>query len=83
MTYAQTMASWEQLHLPFLADADAQTDLLRKMDGYRKAIAVDYACELAHQKLSATARDHARAIRQPGFNTKKRRDERHEEETLG
>jgi hypothetical protein len=60
-TYAETMWLWEQLHLDFLKAADNQIDPLQKMDGYRKAIAVDYACELAHQKLSAIARDFARA----------------------
>jgi hypothetical protein len=59
-TYARTMALWEQLHTPFLAAADAESDPLRKMDGYRKTITVDYACELAHQKLSAVARQFAR-----------------------
>jgi hypothetical protein len=62
-TYARTMSLWEQLHTPFLAAADAEPDPLRKMDGYRRAIAVDYACELAHQKLSAVARDYARLMR--------------------
>jgi hypothetical protein len=62
-TYAFTMSVWEQLHGPFLAAADAQRDPLQKMDGYRAAIAVDYACELAHQRLSDTARAYARSIR--------------------
>ena len=47
---------WQRLHLPFLAAADQQTDPVRKIDAYRKTIAVDYACELAHQKLADTAR---------------------------
>jgi len=55
-TYAETMSVWEMLHAPFLANADAQSDPIKKMDGYRKAIEVDYACELAHQNLSLTAR---------------------------
>jgi hypothetical protein len=59
-TYARTMSLWEQLHTPFLAAADAESDPLKKMDGYRRAIEVDYACELAHQKLSAVAREYAR-----------------------
>jgi hypothetical protein len=29
--------------------------LERKIDGYRRTIEVDYACELAHQRLSAVA----------------------------
>ena len=62
-TYAQTMRMWEQLHLSFVSDADHMSDSLRKMDAYRKAIAVDYACELAHQKLSAVAREYARQMR--------------------
>lgn len=59
-TYAQVMAIWERLHQPFLAAADAQEELLARMQGYRQAIAVDYACELAHQKFSDAARQMAR-----------------------
>jgi hypothetical protein len=62
-TYAQTMAMWEQLHAPFLAAADATAEPIRKIEAYRKTIRVDYACELAHQRLSETARElghHAR-----------------------
>jgi hypothetical protein len=55
-TYAQVMAMWERLHAPFLAAADMQINPLRKIEGYRRAIAVDYACELAHQKASDAAR---------------------------
>jgi hypothetical protein len=55
-TYGQVMAIWERLHAPFVAAADAQTDPILKMEGYRTAIRVDAACELAHQKLSDTAR---------------------------
>jgi hypothetical protein len=62
-TYAKTMSIWERLHTPFLAAADAEPDPIKKMDAYRRAIAVDYACELAHQKLSAVARDYARMMR--------------------
>jgi hypothetical protein len=54
-TYALVMALWEKLHAPFLAAADAATDPIRKIEGYRQTIAVDYACELAHQKLSDVA----------------------------
>jgi hypothetical protein len=59
-TYGRVMALWERLHAPFLAAADAERDLLRKVELYRRTIAVDYACELAHQKLSAVARELAR-----------------------
>jgi hypothetical protein len=59
-TYGEVMAIWERLHTPFLAAADAQTDPIAKMEGYRTAIRVDYACELAHQKLSDVARSMAR-----------------------
>jgi hypothetical protein len=55
VTYAETMLIWESLHLPFLAAADAEKDPLKKIHAYRRTIAVDYACELAHQKLSAVA----------------------------
>jgi hypothetical protein len=57
------MAMWERLHAPFLAVADAQPDPVRKMDGYRKTLRVDYASELAHQKLSGVAKDLARKAR--------------------
>jgi hypothetical protein len=56
-SYGQVMDMWERLHQPFLAMADMQADPRRKIEAYRKAIEVDYACELAHQKLSATARE--------------------------
>jgi len=59
-TYGQVMALWERLHTPFLAEADAEPDPIRKMEGYRTAIRVDYACELAHQKLSALAHELSR-----------------------
>ncbi|HZL36836.1 MAG TPA: hypothetical protein VFC78_16065 [Tepidisphaeraceae bacterium] len=55
-TYGQVMDLWERLHKPFVAAADMQADPIRKMEGYRAAIRVDYACELAHQKLSDAAR---------------------------
>jgi len=51
-TYAFTMSIWERLHTPFLKAAEAQTDPLKKIAAYRKAIAVDYACELAHQHMA-------------------------------
>jgi len=56
VTFAETMAMWERLHSPFLAAAEMQVDPIKKIEGYRKAIEVDYACELAHQKLSDVAR---------------------------
>ena len=56
-TYGQIMAMWERLHAPFLAQADAQPDPLRRIDGYRQTIRVDYACELAHQRLAAVAQE--------------------------
>ena len=54
-TYAEVMAIWERLHRPYLDAADAGVELEQKIEGYRRAIEVDYACELAHQKLSACA----------------------------
>lgn len=54
-TYAEVMAIWERLHRPYLAAADAGVDPVQKIEGYRKTIEVDYACELAHQRLSAIA----------------------------
>lgn len=55
-TYARTMALWEQLHAPFLAAAEQTIDPVRKTAAFRRVIEVDYACELAHQHLSQTAR---------------------------
>jgi len=54
-TYSYVMQLWERLHTPFLAAADAQKDPIQKIHDYRRTIRVDYACELAHQKLSAVA----------------------------
>jgi hypothetical protein len=62
-TYAMTMDLWERLHAPFLAMADATADPVQRIAAYRHAISVDYACELAHQKLSATAHELARSRR--------------------
>jgi hypothetical protein len=59
-TYASTMALWERLHAPFLAAADMQANPVQKIQHYRHTIRVDYACELAHQKLAAVARELAR-----------------------
>lgn len=63
-TYARVMAMWERLHAPFLAQADAEPDLFKKVNLYRRTIDVDYACELAHQRLSAAARELARSAAQ-------------------
>lgn len=54
-TFAHTAALWEKLHLPFLAQADAAVDPHQRVELYKKTIAVDYACELAHQNLSDCA----------------------------
>lgn len=62
-TYAEMMGMWERLHLPFLAAADMQVDPVQKVEGYRKTIRVDYACELAHQNLSNVAHELAKAAR--------------------
>lgn len=59
-TYAEVMALWERLHTPFLQAADREADAIARMEGYRKTIAVDYACELAHQRLSDVAKGLAR-----------------------
>jgi hypothetical protein len=56
-TFAFTMAWWEQLHMPFLAAADLERRPAARIEAYRRVIAVDYACELAHQKLAAVARE--------------------------
>jgi hypothetical protein len=63
-TYAEVMGMWERLHAPFLASADAEADPLRRIEAYRRVIRVDYACELAHQKLSQVAHDLARERKQ-------------------
>jgi hypothetical protein len=55
-TYGRVMALWERLHSPFLAEADAESDPMKKMALYRRTIGVDYACELAHQRLAEAAR---------------------------
>ena len=62
-TFSEVMALWERLHTPFLAAADAEGDLVRKIEAYRKTIRVDYACELAHQRLADVARSMARRKR--------------------
>lgn len=55
-TFARVMAMWERLHTPYLAAADMQVDPVQKIEAYRKTIRVDYACELAHQRLSGVAK---------------------------
>jgi hypothetical protein len=55
-TYEDVMDIWEWLHAPFLAAADATPDPIARIAAYRQTIVVDYACELAHQKLADTAR---------------------------
>jgi hypothetical protein len=65
-TYAEVMALWERLAAPFLAAADNATDPIVKAVGYRQTIRVDYACELAHQRLSNVAAEmDARQRRKP------------------
>jgi hypothetical protein len=59
-TYANVMNMWERLHAPFLAQADQTVEPLQKIEMYRKTIAVDYACELAHQKIADVARSIAK-----------------------
>jgi hypothetical protein len=59
-TYAYTMSMWEKLHAPFLARAWSTPDAITRIDAFRRAIEVDYACERAHQDLCKTAADLAR-----------------------
>jgi len=54
-TYSHVMQIWESLHMPFLQMADALKDPIEKIQAYRRTIRIDYACELAHQKLAAVA----------------------------
>jgi hypothetical protein len=62
-TYAEVMGMWERLHAPFLASADAEADPMRRIEAYRRVIRVDYACELAHQRLSQVSHEVAREQR--------------------
>lgn len=62
-TFAFISALWERLHLPWLRDADTEPELETRIAKYRKVIEIDYACELAHQKLSAAARQLAQQSR--------------------
>ncbi len=55
-SFEAVMETWEKLHAPFLASADATRDPVSRIEAYRRTIAVNYACELAHQRLSDTAR---------------------------
>jgi hypothetical protein len=59
-SYAQVMAIWERLHLPFLNAASTEPDPIRRMQRYRLTLRVDPACELAHQFLADIARKLAR-----------------------
>jgi len=59
-SYAQVMAIWERLHLPFLNAASTEPDPVRRMQRYRLTLRVDPACELAHQFLADIARKLAR-----------------------
>jgi hypothetical protein len=62
-TPASTTSLWQQLHLPFLALADAMPVSEPKLHAYRRVLDVDYACELAHQNAAAVARELARLAR--------------------
>ncbi len=59
-SYAQVMAIWERLHLPFLNAASTEPHPIRRMQRYRLTLRVDPACELAHQFLADIARKLAR-----------------------
>ena len=52
----QSFDQLSQTFAPFLAQADQTREPMQKIEAYRKTIEVDYACELAHQKLADTAR---------------------------
>lgn len=51
---------WESMHWPFVLDARDTRDLRKRLSAYRRAIEVDYGCELAHQELSDTVKQLAR-----------------------
>lgn len=55
-TLASVQSLWQRLHLPYLAMADNTQHPIHQIDAYRQVLTVDYACELAHQRLSDTAR---------------------------
>ena len=65
-SFAAVTAIWDRLHAPFLAEADAEPDPIKRMAAYRRTIAVDPGCEFAHQRLSTTARGLAREIARRG-----------------
>ncbi len=65
-TYATVMALWERLHAPFLAMAESYVEGWERLAGYRRTMAVDPACELAHQNMSAVARRMSVAAKSPG-----------------
>lgn len=57
----KTIEAWrKRLYWPFLLDARDTGDARKRVDAYRKVLRVDYACELAHQELAATAHELAR-----------------------
>jgi hypothetical protein len=62
-SFGEVMALWERLHTPFLAAADVESDPVRQIEGYRLTARVDYASELAHQRLSNAAHELAREAR--------------------
>ena len=62
-TFARRDGHVGSLHAPFLAQADMTREPMQKIEAYRKTIEVDYACELAHQKLADVARQNARISR--------------------
>lgn len=55
-TLAWVQSLWQRLHLPYLAMADNTQTPIHRIDAYRQVLTIDYACELAHQRLSDTAR---------------------------
>lgn len=63
VTFAWTMDLWERLYRPFLAMADGMPIGEPKLAAYRTVAEIDYACELAYQNASKTARELARQVR--------------------
>ncbi|MFN4241921.1 MAG: hypothetical protein ACK4PI_01640 [Tepidisphaerales bacterium] len=59
-TFARVMDIFERLHRPFLAMADAMPVSAARLSAYDEVLAVDYACELAHQNAAEVARELAR-----------------------
>lgn len=66
VTFARTMALWERLSLPFLEAARERSEPRERIEGYKQAIAIDYACEKAHQWLATDALALARTRRSAG-----------------